>query len=100
MGSTKKPHGLGLGTPTHLILYRTPEGWRFAAYFENPGSILDGGLGDTAVSSQAGIAQSALHRNMEELTRRRLVVCWQPGDQSDWWSGIVIKAGPNSKSGG
>ncbi|MER5863732.1 hypothetical protein [Kitasatospora sp. NPDC002040] len=91
MGRTTKPYGSEVGTPTHLVLYRTPDRWRYAAYFEGPAGIMDGGLADTPVSSRSVTAQTALHRTVEEFTRRQLVVCWEPGDQLDWWSGTVVK---------
>jgi hypothetical protein len=101
MRRTEKQHWFG--TPTHLVLYRTPDRWRFAAYFKGPIGILDGDLEGTSVSSQSVIAQAALHHKVEGLIRRQLIVCWEPGDQLDWWSGTVVKAGPtdaaSSRSG-
>ncbi|MGW1965531.1 hypothetical protein ACWCPD_35400 [Streptomyces sp. NPDC001935] len=94
MARNRKPYWRTLGTPTHLVLYRTPDGWRYAVYFTGPVGIADGALADPPSSSEPDLAQTALLRKAEEFTCRRLEVLWQASDQPDWWTGTVAKAGP------
>ncbi|MER7511769.1 hypothetical protein ABTX82_25930 [Streptomyces lavendulae] len=94
MDTTRPPYWRRIGTPKTLVLYRTPERWRYAVYFEAPVGFADGYLAHPAPTSGPGTAQSALHRRAEELTHRELEVCWQPADQPDCWTGAVTKAGP------
>jgi hypothetical protein len=92
MGRRKKPHRSTFGAPRTLVLYRTPERWRFALYFEGAGGVLDGALDRPAPDGEPGAAQAALHRRAEELTHRELEVRWQPGGEPDWWTGAVTRA--------
>ncbi|MFE2723609.1 hypothetical protein [Kitasatospora sp. NPDC059327] len=94
MGRARKPYWRTIGTPRALILYRTPDRWRFAVSFEAPGGIADGALDHPAPSCEPETAQAALHRRAEELTHRALEVSWQPADQPDQWIGLVTRAGP------
>ncbi|MEV8529462.1 hypothetical protein AB0451_35955 [Streptomyces sp. NPDC052000] len=94
MGSRRKPYWRTFGTPKTLVLYRTPNQWRFALHFEAP--TAHGALDHPAPSCEPETAQAALHRRAEELTHRELEVSWQPTDQPDWWTGVVTKTGPLS----
>ncbi|MFJ9447887.1 hypothetical protein ACIRRH_39575 [Kitasatospora sp. NPDC101235] len=94
MGSKRKPYWWTFGTPTTLVLYRTPERWRYAVYFTGPKGVADGALDHPAASGEPESAQAAMHRKAEELTRRELEVTWQETDQPGWWTGVVTNAGP------
>ncbi|MFE4977681.1 hypothetical protein ACFRAR_36930 [Kitasatospora sp. NPDC056651] len=94
MGTRREPYWHTIGTPKTLVLYRTPDRWRFAVYFEAPGGIADGFLDRPAPTCEPEPAQAALHLRAEELTHRELEVSWQPTDRPDWWTGVVTKAGP------
>lgn len=94
MASKRRPYWRTLGTPTSLVLYRTPDGWRCAVHFTGPGGIADGALAGPPPSSEPDIAQAALVQKAEELTHRRLDVLWHAPDQPDWWTGTVTVAGP------
>lgn len=96
MGSSRKPYWHTFGTPKTLVLYRTPDRWRFAIYFEAPGGTADGALDHPAPSGEPETAQAALHRRAEELTHRQLEVSWQPTDRPDWWTGVITTVGPVS----
>ncbi|MFD4393589.1 hypothetical protein [Kitasatospora sp. NPDC058397] len=94
MGSNRKPFWRTLGTPKTLALYRTPDRWRFAVYFEAPGGVADGFLDRPAPSCEAELAQFALRLRTEEITHRDLEVSWQPTDRPDWWIGVITRVGP------
>ncbi|MFE7529512.1 hypothetical protein ACFU7Y_27880 [Kitasatospora sp. NPDC057542] len=94
MGMRRKPYWRGLGTPKTLVLFRTPDQWRYAVHFEAPGGFADGFLDRPAPSCDAELAQAALRLKAEEITHRELEVSWQSTDQPDWWTGIITKVGP------
>ncbi|MEU3727161.1 hypothetical protein [Streptomyces sp. NPDC031705] len=94
MARTPKPHRLALGTPTTIVLYRTPDRWRYAVYFAGPGGVADGALGAPSPSCEPGAAQAAAVRKAEELGRRRLEVRWHAAHEPGWWTGTVTDAGP------
>ncbi|MFE2866290.1 hypothetical protein [Embleya sp. NPDC059259] len=89
----RRPYWRALGTPATLMLYRTPERWRYAIYFA-PGGVACGGLDDPPPSSNPGGAQVAVHRGAEEFTHRELEVTWNEADEPDRWTGVVTNAGP------
>ncbi|MEH0433845.1 hypothetical protein QBB34_47640 [Streptomyces stelliscabiei] len=66
------PYWRTLGTPTSLVLYRTPDRSRYAVHFTGPAGITDGALADPPPSSGPDIAHAALLQKAEELTHRRL----------------------------
>ncbi|MFE4361019.1 hypothetical protein [Kitasatospora sp. NPDC056800] len=90
----REPYWRRLGTPATLVLYRTPNRWRYAVYFTGPGGIADGGLDEPAPSCEPVIAQTAMHRKAEELTHRTLEVTWQEADQDGCWTGVITNPGP------
>ncbi|MFD8733593.1 hypothetical protein ACFV06_01605 [Streptomyces sp. NPDC059618] len=94
MASNRQPFWRTLGTPTHLVLYRTPDRWRYAVYFTGPDGIADGALTAPPPSSEPDIAQAALLHKTEELTHRQIEVLWSTSDHPDWWTGTVTTAGP------
>lgn len=94
MASNRQPYWRTLGTPTHFVLYRTPDQWRYAVYLTGPAGIADGALVDPPSSSKPDIAQTALLQKAEKLTRRRLEVLWHASGQPDCWTGTVADAGP------
>jgi hypothetical protein len=85
MASKRRPYWRTLGTPTSLVLYRTPDGGRYAVHFTGLADIADGPLAGPRPSSEPDIAQAALVQKAEELTHRRLDVLWHAPDQPDWW---------------
>ncbi|GAA2157055.1 hypothetical protein GCM10009760_58750 [Kitasatospora kazusensis] len=94
MGIKRTPYWRTIGTPTTLVLYRTPDRWRFAVYFTDPRGVADGGLDHPVPSCEPEIAQAALHRRAEELTHRKLDVAWQEAGQPGCWTGAVTNTGP------
>ncbi|MFJ8785370.1 hypothetical protein [Streptomyces sp. NPDC102476] len=84
MASKRRPYWRIFGTPTSLVLYRTPDGWRYAVHFTGPAGIADGTLAGPPPSSEPDIAQAALVQKAEELIHRRLDVLWYAPDQPDW----------------
>jgi hypothetical protein len=94
MPSKRQPYWRTLGTPTTLVLYRTPGKWRYAVYFTGPAGVADGALADPPSSSEPDLAQTALLQKAEELTHRQLEVLWSESDQPDCWAGIVARVGP------
>ncbi|WP_189282321.1 hypothetical protein [Streptomyces atratus] len=80
MASKRRPYWRTLGTPTSLVLYRTPDGWRYTVHFTGPAGIADGALAGPPPSSEPDIAQAALVQKAEELTHRRLGVLWHAPD--------------------
>lgn len=94
MATRRQPYWRTLGTPATLVLYRTPDNWRYAVYFTGPAGVTDGALADPPSSSGPDVAQAALLHKAEEFTRRQLEVLWRESDQPDWWIGSVASAGP------
>ncbi|MCX4918923.1 hypothetical protein [Streptomyces sp. NBC_00687] len=94
MATRREPFWRTLGTPTTLVLYRTPDNWRYAIYFTGPPGVADGALADPPSPSEPDVAQAALLHKAEELTRRQLEVLWRASDQPDSWTGSVASAGP------
>ncbi|MEV7778476.1 hypothetical protein [Kitasatospora sp. NPDC088351] len=94
MGNARKPYWRTFGTPRTLVLYRTPDRWRYAVYFENPRGIADGALDRPAVSCEPETAQAAMRLKAAELTCRELDVDWAATDQPGWWTGAVTRVGP------
>ncbi|MEU0213406.1 hypothetical protein [Streptomyces canus] len=94
MASERRPYWRTFGTPTSLVLYRTPGGWRYAVQFTGPAGIADGVLAGPPPSCEPDIAQAGLVRMAEELIHRRLDVFWHAPGQPDWWTGTVTVAGP------
>ncbi len=92
--SKRRPYRRTFGTPTSLVLYRTPDGWRYAVHLTGPAGIADGSLAGPPPSSEPHIAQAALVRKAGELPHRRLDVLRHVPDQPDWWTGTVTVAGP------
>jgi hypothetical protein len=94
MASKRRPYWRTLGTPTSLVLYRTPGGWRYAVHFTGLADIADGTLAGPPHSSEPDIAQAATVQKAEELTHRRLDVLRHAPGQPNWWTGTVTVAGP------
>ncbi|MFH8395448.1 hypothetical protein [Streptomyces sp. NPDC018036] len=94
MASNRQPFCHTLGTPTHLVVYRTPDGWRYAVYFTGPDGIADGALAGPPPSSEPGITQAALLHKAEEPTRRQLEVLWRASDRPDYWTATVTERRP------
>ena len=92
--SNRQPFWRTLGTPTTLVLLRTPDRWRYAVYFTGPAGVADGALADPPTSSEPDIAQAALLHKTEELTHRQLEIRWHESDRPDSWTGTVASAGP------
>ena len=44
MASKRRPYWRTLGTPTSLVPYRIPDGWRYAVHSTGPAGIADGAL--------------------------------------------------------
>ncbi len=85
---------LGWGTPTTFVLYRTLERWRYATYFREPASFLDGAVPGVPSSSVAELAQAELHRQTERAHERRYHVNWKAADKPEWWIGEICDMGP------
>lgn len=77
------------GEPKTLVLYRTPEQWRFAVHLA-AGGIFDGYLGEPDSHCEPALAQVALEQRAGELSGRVLRVLWRAADKPDWWTGEVI----------
>ncbi|WP_330180585.1 hypothetical protein OHB26_29855 [Nocardia sp. NBC_01503] len=82
------------GTPTTLVLYRTPDRWRHAVYLSDPDGVLDGSLPDIAPTCAVEQAQSDLHRRVELANGRRFHLSWHEADKPDWWTAEVTDLGP------
>ncbi len=77
-----------------LVLYRTPERWRFAVFFVG-GGVVDGALSDdVAPDCEPAVAQAAMEQTATNLLHRTLEVTWHPSDQADGWTGEVTAASP------
>jgi len=76
-----------------LVLYRTPERWRFAMYLA-AGGVLDGYLSEPDPDCEPACAQTALELRAEEVAGRVLRVAWRTSDKPDWWTGEVSAADP------
>ncbi|MFG2918859.1 hypothetical protein ACGF0D_38990 [Kitasatospora sp. NPDC048298] len=94
MVSKRKPYWWTFGTPTTLVLYRTPERWRYAVHFTGPEGVADGALDHPTTSGEPESAQAAMHRRAEEFTRRELEISWAEADRPDHWTGLITSAGP------
>lgn len=92
MASNRRPYWRALGTPTSIVVCRTPDGWRYAVHFTGPAGIVDGTLAGTPPSSEPDVEQAALVQKAEELTHRRLDVPWHAPDQPEGWIGTVSVA--------
>ena len=93
VGRKRNPDRAPFGEPKALVLYRTPERWRFAVYLV-AGGILDGYLSEPDPACEPALAQAALERRAEELAGRALRVVWRVTDKPDWWTGEVVGADP------
>ncbi len=79
-----------LGRPATVVLFRTPLKWRFAVHCTDPGGVLDGALLDEPADSAPESAQAAMCRWVQETFQQPVaMMTWTPGDQPDWWTGIV-----------
>jgi hypothetical protein len=65
--------------PQTLVLYSTPEGWRYASY--SASGVMDGRLSDIPADGPPQAAQEALHRRMEEAVQQVLTVVWSSGEK-------------------
>jgi hypothetical protein len=77
------------GRPTAVVLYSTPEGWRFALTTERR-AIVDGTLGQPELSAVA--AQHEMLRRLRQTDEVELDGSWtttQPG----WWSANLRPVG-------
>lgn len=80
-----------LGGPSALVLYRTPECWRFSLCC--PGGIACGALDDDPdPGCEPEVAQAAMKQRAEQITEHILEIVWRPSDRPDWWTGEVTKA--------
>jgi len=75
------------GVPETLVLYRTPQGWRYASY--SASGVLDGRLSGIPADSPPQDAQEVLRRLMEEGLQQALTVAWAADEQPGWWTGTV-----------
>ncbi|WP_460363469.1 hypothetical protein [Actinocorallia lasiicapitis] len=99
MGGDRGPLWLAGGDPKTVVLYRTSDRWRYAICFAR-GDILDGFLQQVDVSDALEEAQSALRGMVKDLIQRDVQLAWQPADELDWWTGVVVEVegieqGPN-----
>ncbi|MEV8038907.1 hypothetical protein [Streptomyces sp. NPDC086182] len=78
-----------LGSPSAVVLFRTPLKWRFAVYFTDPDGVLDGGLIDEPADSAPQSAQTAMHGWIEDTFHRSFAVTWAETDKPDWWTGTI-----------
>jgi hypothetical protein len=75
-----------LGIPEKLVLYRTPDRWRFAIYGDT-GNVADGYL-DTSIGTDVEEAQGALVSRASDIAQISLTVSWHTS-QPGWWTGDV-----------
>lgn len=81
------------GTPTAIVLYRTPDRWRFALYLTKPDGVADGALADLPPSCPLATAQAAVKTLAEEFCGKEIDdVAWKATDP-DWWTGEVTVTG-------
>jgi hypothetical protein len=73
------------GIPTSFVLYRTPEGWRYALY--SPDGVMDGRL-DLSVEADELDAQRTLLAMVERGVGRALNANWE-STQPHWWTAQV-----------
>lgn len=76
------------------MLYRTLERWRYATYFRDPTSILDGAVAGVPSTSAPEPAQAELHRQTEFAHERQYLVNWKAADKPEWWTGEIRDIGP------
>ena len=74
--------------PKSVVLYRTPEKWRWMAT-DAKGGMLDGGLKETPPDAPVEEAQAELLSTLSWLGETPLEADWRPADQPDCWHGDV-----------
>lgn len=93
MGRKSRSKNRRYGTPTWIVLYRTPERWRFALYLRKPDGIADGALADLPPSCPLATAQAAVKTLAEEFGGQEIDdVTWKAAGP-DWWTGEVTATG-------
>lgn len=93
MGQKRSTGGSTFGAPTALVLYRTPECWRFSLFC--PGGIACGALDyvdGPRPDCEPAVAQAAMKQRAEEVTEHVLEIVWHPAERPDWWNGDVTRA--------
>ncbi|MFD8645792.1 hypothetical protein ACFV14_36415 [Streptomyces zaomyceticus] len=94
MTSRRKHWRDGLGTPATMVLFRTPDHWRYALYFSEPRGVADGYLARPGSDGEPDDAQAAAHAKAEELAGRPLTISWRTGEKPGWWTGAVTTDSP------
>ena len=97
----RRSFGIGrrraLRTPTAVMLYRTPECWRYSLV--SPGGIACGLLDDLSPDCKPETAQRAVEQRAWEFSRRSLHVAWSAADLVDQWTGEVVTTAPHRTTG-
>ncbi|MFC9792959.1 hypothetical protein [Streptomyces sp. NPDC057695] len=78
-----------LGRPVTVVLFRTPDEWRYAVYLADPGGVLDGVLPDVSPEGSPESAQEAMHLRIEDAFQQPVRMAWAPTGKPDWWTGDV-----------
>lgn len=65
-----------------LVLYRTPQGWRYAIYSDG---VMDGRLTGVKVDDGESAAQEALIRFIETGTGKTVHAAWT-STEPNWWT--------------
>ncbi|MFG2978214.1 hypothetical protein ACGFYY_35140 [Streptomyces sp. NPDC048331] len=84
MPRTRKDWRSRLGRPATVVLFRTPDKWRFAVYLADPGGVLDGALPNESPDGSPESAQEAIHRWIEDTFQQPVTMAWTPTDKPDW----------------
>jgi hypothetical protein len=82
MGRMARP--ARFGRPVSVVLYRTPERWRWMQV-DDKGGMLDGALPDTPATSDAAAAQAEFIRRLSQAEGEPWTAEWREGEQPDWW---------------
>ncbi len=89
MTSKRKHWRDGLGSPATIVLFRTPDRWRYALYFSEPRGVADGCLAHPGADSEPGEAQTAARAKAEQIAGQSLAISWQTSEEPGWWTGAI-----------
>ncbi|KQV18606.1 MULTISPECIES: hypothetical protein [unclassified Kitasatospora] len=92
--------GRGRRTVDWLLLYATPESWRFSACLLPEGGIACGWVEAAAPDDPVETAGLALRRQLRDFIPPGATVTWSPGDKPGWWHGTVRPEADGTADGG
>jgi len=73
-----------------VLLYRTPDCWRFSVSLTRQEGIGCGRLDHPGPEGSAEAAQEAIRLLVEEIEEHPVALFWEPSERPDRWHGVVL----------